>query len=667
MTIKIKEFIVQNVFRSNWLAGILLLFLTASCNDLTDMDSSNINYGVDISEDGTAEMYILCEGLFNQNNSSLAHYSFTKKQLTTSYFKSINKRGLGDTGNDLQLYGNKLYAVINVSSLVEVIDKTTGKALKQIPLLKENGSSRQPRNIAFFGSKAYICSFDGSIARIDTASLSVDGWCTAGRNPDGICVQDGKLYVSNSGGLDANGIGVDKTVSVIDIATFTKTKDIIVGPNPGKIAPGPNHSVLVVTRGEDIKTGDYHLVSISSISDEVLKVYEEPVLNFAVNDNLAYIYSYSYSTQTSSFKVLNLSSGKIVKEKFIADGTSIHTPYYIGVNPYNGDVFITDAYNYTVKGDVLCFNAQGQLRYKLNNIGLNPSYIVFSDKASNSTTDSITQDDTDSLYFANKVWEYMPAPCQFMNTETTAYRTGYNENQVLAYATERICNKELISLGGFGGYIVLGFPAPIPHIEGEYDFKIYGNAYYSIYGTQTGKPGGSAEPGIVWVSADDNKNGKPDDTWYELAGSEYGSANETHNYSIEYSRPTNAKGDVPWTDNTGATGAILRNQYHLQDSYYPAWINDEKLHFSGTRLKNNAVLENGIWVGYCYGWGYADNQPNSTDLCKMKIDWAVDKNGKKVKLEHIDFVRIYTAVNQDVGDIGEISTEVMTIENLHHK
>ena len=94
-------------------------------------------------------------------------------------------------------------------------------------------------------------------------------------------------------------------------------------------------------------------------------------------------------------------------------------------------------------------------------------------------------------------------------------------------------------MGGFGGYIVLGFPQSIPNVTGEYDFKIKGNAYYNSK-IGTGALGGSAEPGIVFVSKDVNGNGKPDDEWYELKGSEYRQDTETRGYEITYHRPNPA-------------------------------------------------------------------------------------------------------------------------------
>ena len=644
------------------------LSLFVACDDLEDKSTSTTIDG-NITETGTAEIYILSEGLFNLNNSSLAKYSFKSNKLVKNYFKDLNKRGLGDTANDIALYGSKLYIVVNVSSTIEVIDFQTGISIKQIPMFTDNGSSRQPRHIAFYENKAYVCSFDGTVARIDTTSLQIESFTKAGRNPENICVKNKKLYVSNSGGLDySEGLGVDNTVSVIDIESFTEIKKIEVGPNPGCISPGPDEAVYVATYGSNIADGDFNFVKINSQTDEVERIYNEKVMNFAIdNNNIAYLYNYNYNTEASSIKVLNLRTGETIRENFITDGTKISTPYSINVNPYSGNVYITEAYSYTITGDVLSFNTNGQLLFRLNRIGLNPNNVIFSQKASTGDSDGEESDPNAPSAFANKVLDYNPAPSQYMNTVTTAYKENYTAEEVRKYAEEQLKDTDLclISLGAYGGYITVGFDHTVPNVPGEYDLKIYGNAYYDMFGTLTGALGGSAEPGIVLVSKDTNGNGLADDEWYELAGSEYGKDTETRNYEITYYRPQPANGDVRWTDNQGGEGVGYRNSYHQQDSYYPNWIEEDEITFRGTRLKDNAINEGGTWVGYCYPWGYADNHPNRSEFSQFKIDWAVDQNGNHVELDKIDFVKIYTAVNQNVGWMGEISTEVMTVEDLH--
>lgn len=655
------------------LMGCVLPLFYASCDDMEDKPVTSTVEG-QITETGTAEIYILSEGLFNLNNSSLTRYSFRTHQLKTNYFSTINKRGLGDTANDIALYGNKLYIVVNVSSTLEVVDFTTGQSIKQIPMRTENGSSRQPRHIAFHKDKAYVCSFDGTVARIDTTSLEIEATVKAGRNPESLCVQNEKLYVSNSGGLDyTEGIGVDNTVSVIDLASFTEIKKITVGPNPGCILPDSENFVYVATHGKNIVEGDYHLVKINSHTDEVERVFDEKVMNFAIQGNVGYLYNYNYQTEDASIKMFNLQTGETIREHFITDGTQIHTPYGIHINPYSGNIYITEAYSYTVTGDVLCFNQNGQLQFRLNRIGLNPNTVIFSNRASSTDTEEEEQPSPDApSAYANKVLAYRPAPGQFMNTSTTAYEKGFSAEDVRRKAEEKLKDPYLclLSLGGFGGSIVVGFDHTVPNINGAYDFKIYGNASYDSFGTLTGALGGSSEPGIVLVSKDVNGNGLADDEWYELKGSEYDSKHTIKDYAITYHRPASPLSSVKWTDNQGNTGYVYRNETHTKNDYYPAWIEEDEMTFYGSRLKDNAVNEPrpGMpehWVGYCYAYGYADNHPNDEKGALFKIDWAVDKEGRSVKLDGIDFVKIYTAVNQYCGWMGEISTEVQAVEDLH--
>lgn len=388
---------------------ILFVFslLIHACDDITDKDSPEDNGGSN-TETGTAGIYVLSEGLFNLNNSTLMFHSLKNGQTDTDYFRSKNHRGLGDTANDMAIYGSKLYIVVNVSSQIEVIDRASGLSLKRIPVLNKNGSSRQPRYIAFHKDKAYVCSFDGTVARIDTTSLEIEEYATVGRNPDGICVQGDKLYVSNSGGLDWDGIGVDNTVSVVSTEPFKEIKKIQVGYNPGRIRADNYGHVYVATRGKDISAGDYNFVQIDTRADEVKQIYDEKVMNFAINDQLAYLYNFNYTTQDSQIKVFNLQTGTTLREDFITDETEINTPYGIHVNPYSGNIYITDAYNYLVRGDVLCFNPQGKLIYRLTNIGQNPNTVVFSDKDTQSGNDD--PDTPQAAAFANKVLEYRPAP-----------------------------------------------------------------------------------------------------------------------------------------------------------------------------------------------------------------------------------------------------------------
>lgn len=260
--------------------------------------------------------------------------------------------------------------------------------------------------------------------------------------------------------------------------------------------------------------------------------------------------------------------------------------------------------------------------------------------------------------YIQAVDEFVPAPGQFINDKMPAYEAGDTQETMARKCTERIANNagQLISLGAFGGYITFHFDHSIANIEGQRDFYIAGNAYT-----------GNSEPGIVMVSQDTNRNGLPDDEWYELTGSaDVDSAGQVvYNYEVTYTK--DSMKDVPWTDNQGQTGYVNRNSFHSQE-YYPLWL-PEQLTFHGTLLPRNGVDTSGrgtYWVMRALRQGYVDNVANTDTLgCSFDITWAVDNRRQPVKLGYVDFVRVYTAVQQMCGWIGELSTEVSGAEDLH--
>ena len=318
---------------------ILFLFLLSSCDDMKDVPTP-----VDLPETPgeSGKIFVLSEGLFNMNNSTLSLINFENRTIKPDFFSSVNDRKLGDTANDMKIYGNWLWIVVNVSSQIEVIDINSGISVRRIPIFNDRGVARQPRFITFSGIKAYVCSFDGTVTRIDISTLTVDGNVSCGRNPDGITVANGKVYVSNSGGLDQP--DYDNTVSVIDLNTFTEIKKITVGVNPYKMETDNEGDVYVVSRGNnsDIKA---NWSRINSQTDEVVQTFD-------------------------------CKTEQLISENFISDSTKLERPFGIYVHPTNGNVYLTDAHTYTIKGDLLCFNRNGKLQYKLESIGLNPNAII---------------------------------------------------------------------------------------------------------------------------------------------------------------------------------------------------------------------------------------------------------------------------------------------------
>ncbi|MGE8342307.1 MAG: cell surface protein [Flavobacterium sp.] len=299
-------------------------------------------------------------------------------------------------------------------------------------------------------------------------------------------------------------------------------------------------------------------------------------------------------------------------------------------------------------------------------------------KVYTSSINVIKETGTYSKYISN-VLDFRPAVGQFTN-EIPQYVAGNTEANIIAAAKKAIVgsNTSMISLGGFGGYVVFGFDHTIPNRSGR-DFKILGNAFWGNEANEA--RAGSCEPGIIMVAYDKNKNGKPDeDEWYEIAGSEYFKSTTIKNYEITYFKPDANKEPVTgnefwqfdteyikWQDNAGQSGYKVQNVFHNQN-YYPLWIADASYTLKGTKIADNFYDQSGegsYWVGKSFEFGYADNAPNNDEASNIDISWAVDKNGKYVKLPGIDFVKVYTAINQEAGWLGEVSTEVSGAYDLH--
>lgn len=268
----------------------------------------------------------------------------------------------------------------------------------------------------------------------------------------------------------------------------------------------------------------------------------------------------------------------------------------------------------------------------------------------------------------DRVYEYTPAPGQFIND------FGHDISNVLEispsdaaeWAFTRLKKHNFVSLGAFGGYIVTGFDHSIINI-GDYEIGIFGNAFLS-------QNGSSNEPGIVYVMKDENGNGLPDDTWYELQGSDTFAPGTIADYKVTYFKPEGEEEPVKWKDNLGNEGEIsYMGVFHSQPSYYPMWINKDSYTLSGTCLKAKTFKnpETGNWENPPFIWGYADNMGDDNidyedikNCNRFKISNAIDTQGNPKVLDYIDFIKVQTGVCATSGWLGEVSTEILGILDL---
>ncbi|WOC51343.1 hypothetical protein BPO_0696 [Bergeyella porcorum] len=330
--------------------------------------------------------YLLNEGNMGSNKATIDYFDYTTGTYHRNIYATINPnvvKELGDVGNDIKIYGGKLYAVINVSNKIEVLDAKTAKRITSIPL-------QNCRYLTFFGGKAYATSYAGSVelnpnaplgkvVEIDTLSLSITRESIVGYQPEELQVVGRKLFVANSGGYRFP--NYDNTVSVIDLDHFREVQKIEVGINLHRMQKDAYGDLYVSSRGDYYNTPS-NLYLLDSQTGIVKKDFGIAVSGMTIANDKLYFYGneFSYNTHsyTKTFGIIDVKTEEIISKQ-IVDASyqeEIKTPYGIAVNPITEEIFLTDARNYVSTGYIYCFDKNGKLKWKTE-AGNIPAHIAF--------------------------------------------------------------------------------------------------------------------------------------------------------------------------------------------------------------------------------------------------------------------------------------------------
>lgn len=321
----------------------------------------------------TTGVYVLNEGLLSTTMSTLTYYDFGTNKPVTDYYANVNGgSGIGDTGNDLLIYGSKMYIVVNESSNVRVADARTAKSIKEISFILPGDIKRRPRYVVAYKNMVLVSAYDNSVSVIDTATLEITKTITVGANPDQMVISGDKLYVANSGG---NTTGNDSTVSVISLTSLTELQKIKVGLNPTCMAADSANNIYVGCMGNYGAIGP-KLVKINTLSNTVVKSVDTAVGKIRYFDG--YLYATGGWLGSAYIRKLNLTDFSQASANFVTDGTVVTMAYGLDIDVSTGDVWVGDAKNYQTSGEVFCFDKNGKKKHNFSvTPGLNPNTIAF--------------------------------------------------------------------------------------------------------------------------------------------------------------------------------------------------------------------------------------------------------------------------------------------------
>ncbi len=366
---------------------LVLLMVTACRHD----DVIFIPEHVDVARPSLTSVrgfFVLNEGNMGTNKATLDYYNYTSGRYSRNIFGAANPgvaKEMGDVGNDIAIYGERLYAVINCSNKVDVLDRMTVKKIGQVDI-------PNCRNIKFHGRYAYVTSYAGPVqidrdykqlgyvARVDTATLEVVDRCVVGFQPDGLEIAGGYIYVANSGGYMVP--NYENTVSVIDIATFKEVERVTIAINLQHVIADDRGVLWVSSRGNYLDE-DSRLYAYDTRKRRVVTSLDIPVSSMTLCGDSLYVVSTGWSNVDMSssdarYIIVNTATMEIVNENFITDRSEsdIERPYGIAVNPVTRDIIITDARNYVTPGTLFYYDKDGQLQWQVRT-GDIPAHITF--------------------------------------------------------------------------------------------------------------------------------------------------------------------------------------------------------------------------------------------------------------------------------------------------
>ncbi|HRN15692.1 MAG TPA: hypothetical protein PLF38_01375 [Xylanibacter oryzae] len=356
--------------KSLYLSVLFGLILTAGFSSCSSDDSDYVDYSGSKVVLPKTRGFILNEGSYNGNNSSLTAFNYVQDTICNkSLYLSQNGENIGDTGEDLITDGDNLYMLVYGSSYMV---KMNGAGMKEASY-KFTSDQGQPRKAVISGDYIYVTTYGGLVLKFTKDDLKYVASCKVANNPENIVSSAGKLYVI------CNGYGKLNLMCVIDEATFTKaTDDITVCNNPQKMISDASGNIFI--EGYDANyTGAIY--SYDKANKTVTEIGAGT--SMAIKDNVLYIANSvtnwtTYVTATS-FYSYNILTGKTDTSSFLKDvppALAKSSVYCMDINPYDGSFYVGTS-DYVTNGVIYHFTSDGAYKVTFTSGGVSPSHIVF--------------------------------------------------------------------------------------------------------------------------------------------------------------------------------------------------------------------------------------------------------------------------------------------------
>jgi hypothetical protein len=318
---------------------------------------------------------ILNQGGFGNGNASISYLSDDFVTQQNDIFSLVNPTiTLGDTAQDIGLYQDLAFVVLNYSNKIEVVNRYTMAHVATI-----SSGLNNPRYIAFSNGKGFVTNWgdggsasDDYVAVLDLSSYAVSSTILVAEGPERIIENNNKLYVAHAGGYNYG-----NTISVINGATNTLSTTINVGDVPNSLEV-ENGSLYVICGGNPsyapTETAG-SLVKINLSNNTVSNTINFPAAthpsNIAIEDNKVF-YTIDDAIFSKALNETTLPSTPL----FTTTAQGVYGVYSFAVE--NDKIYVGDAGDYSSNGKVYVYSSTGTLENQYT-VGVIPAGFYFND------------------------------------------------------------------------------------------------------------------------------------------------------------------------------------------------------------------------------------------------------------------------------------------------
>lgn len=362
-----------------YISVILLTILFQSCmkdNLIKDFERLNI-----INK--TKGVFIVNEGNFMYGNASLSYYNTETKEIYNDVFYQTNALPLGDVAQSMVIRDSLGYIVVNNSGKIYVININNFKYVGKISGLTS------PRYIHFVNDeKAYVTDlYAKKITIVNPKTFSIIDSINVNNNETQFYQHPTEQMVRQGNVLFVNCWSYDNKVLVIDTKTDKITDSIELTKQPNSLQIDKNNKLWVLSDGGFAgssygqENAALTKIDISSLSIEKVFTFEDinaSPSKLCINktkDTLYYIYTnFGSSLNNKGIYKMPINSNSLPQTPFIFEGSNLY--YGLGVDLYNSDIYVSDAIDFTQRGNVYIYNSKG-ISIDTIKVGIIPSYFCF--------------------------------------------------------------------------------------------------------------------------------------------------------------------------------------------------------------------------------------------------------------------------------------------------